>query len=104
MRPKKIKTVIWVGEKQWASLRTLADRLDRTAAQLVREAIVLLLKKSAARRPSAEGGAGDQQPHPNSIRGASTATLLHCKVVSLSIYPFNRIRGSDYINDVLALL
>jgi len=36
-RPKKIKTAIWVGKKQWAFPRTLADRLDRTAAQLVRE-------------------------------------------------------------------
>ena len=45
LRPKKIKTAIWVGEKRWLSLRALADRLDRTAAQLVREAIDLLLTK-----------------------------------------------------------
>jgi hypothetical protein len=44
-RPKKIKTAIWIGETQWASLRAPADRLDRTAPQLVREAIDLLLKK-----------------------------------------------------------
>ena len=44
-RPKKIKTVIWVGEKQWVSQRALADRLVRTAAQLAREAIELLLTK-----------------------------------------------------------
>jgi predicted DNA-binding protein len=48
-RPKKIKTAIWVGEKQWASLKALADRLDRTAAQLVREAIDLLIKKYGAK-------------------------------------------------------
>jgi predicted DNA-binding protein len=48
-RPKKIKTAIWIGEKQWSSLRAMADRLDRTAAQLVREAIDLLLKKYGAR-------------------------------------------------------
>jgi len=33
--PKKIKTAIWVGEKQWQALKALADSLDRTAAQLV---------------------------------------------------------------------
>jgi hypothetical protein len=27
-RPKKIKTAMWVGEKQWASLKALADRLE----------------------------------------------------------------------------
>jgi predicted DNA-binding protein len=48
-RRKKIKTAIWVGKKQWASLKVLADRLDRTAAQLVREAIDLLLKKHGAK-------------------------------------------------------
>jgi predicted DNA-binding protein len=48
-RPTKIKTAIWIGEKQWATLRALADRLDRTAAQLVREAIDLLLKKYGAK-------------------------------------------------------
>ena len=48
-RPKKIKTAIWVGEKQWQALKALADSLDRTAAQLVREAIDLLLKKYGAK-------------------------------------------------------
>jgi predicted DNA-binding protein len=38
-----------VGEKQWASLKALADRLDRTAGQLVREAIDLLLEKYGAK-------------------------------------------------------
>ena len=48
-RPKKMKTAIWIGEKQWASLKALADRLDRTAAQLVREAFDLLIKKYGAK-------------------------------------------------------
>jgi len=48
-RPTKIKTAIWVGEKQWQALKALADNLDRTAAQLVREAIDLLLKKYGAK-------------------------------------------------------
>jgi len=48
-RPKEIKTAIWVGEKQWASLKALADRLGRTAGQLVREAIDLLLNKYGGR-------------------------------------------------------
>jgi hypothetical protein len=48
-RPKKIKTAIWVGEKQWASLKALADRLNRTAGQLVSEGIDLLLKKYGAK-------------------------------------------------------
>jgi len=54
-RPKKIKTAIWIGEKQWASLKALADRLDKTAAQLVREAIDLLLKKYGAKGLVAPG-------------------------------------------------
>jgi hypothetical protein len=43
-RPKKIKTAIWIGEKQWAAVKALADSLDRTAGQLVREAVELILK------------------------------------------------------------
>jgi hypothetical protein len=37
-RPKKIKTAIWIGEQQWQALKELADTLDRSAAQLLREA------------------------------------------------------------------
>jgi hypothetical protein len=37
-RPKKIKTAIWIGEKQWQALKELAENVDRSAAQLVREA------------------------------------------------------------------
>jgi len=48
-RPTKIKTAIWVGEKHWQALKALAGSLDRTAAQLVREAIDLLLKKYGAK-------------------------------------------------------
>jgi hypothetical protein len=48
-RPKKIKTAIWIGKQQWQALKELADTLDRSAAQLLREAIVLLLKKYGAK-------------------------------------------------------
>jgi hypothetical protein len=48
-RPKKIKTAIWIGEQQWQALKELADTLDRSAAQLLREAIDLLLKKYGAK-------------------------------------------------------
>jgi hypothetical protein len=55
-RPKKIKTAIWIGEKQWQALKALADSLDRTAAQLVREVIDLLLKKYGAKSTTGDGG------------------------------------------------
>jgi hypothetical protein len=40
---------MWIGEKRWHARKALADSLDRTAAQLVREAIDLLLKKYGAK-------------------------------------------------------
>ena len=46
-RPKKIKTAIWVGEKQWQALKALADSLDRTAAQLVPKLLICCLRSTA---------------------------------------------------------
>ena len=42
---RKSKQPYGLGKKQWQALKALADSLDRTAAQLAREAIDLLLKK-----------------------------------------------------------
>jgi len=35
-RPKKIKTAIWIGEKQWQALKALADSLDREVLPKIR--------------------------------------------------------------------
>jgi len=44
MRREKIKTALWIGADQWKRLQKMADSRDVSVAQLVREAIDLLLK------------------------------------------------------------
>jgi predicted DNA-binding protein len=45
MRREKIKTALWFGADQWKALKKLASTMDRSVAQLVREAVDDLLKK-----------------------------------------------------------
>jgi hypothetical protein len=56
MRKDKIKTALWFGADQWGDLKRLASTIDRSVAQLVREAVDDLLKKykhtTESRKPS----------------------------------------------------
>jgi hypothetical protein len=45
MRREKIKSAVWFGADQWEALKKLSSTMDRSMAQLVREAIDDLLKK-----------------------------------------------------------
>jgi hypothetical protein len=39
MHREKIKTALWFGADQWKALKELASTMDRSVAQLVREAV-----------------------------------------------------------------
>jgi predicted DNA-binding protein len=55
MRREKIKSALYFHADQWKALKKLASTMDRSVAQLVREAIDDLLKKYSSNRLGAEG-------------------------------------------------
>jgi hypothetical protein len=54
MGRERIKTALWFGAHQWKALKKLASTMDRSVAQLVREAVDDLLKKYSSNRLGTE--------------------------------------------------